>query len=122
MSTPFEESVDTEAVVAALDDPACRALVHALDSPATADELVDRSEIARSTVYRKLDLLTDAELIEEQTVVRSDGHHTAQYALAFEAVHVLLDDDRRLEIEIDRPAEDPEERVARLWSSIRDSK
>lgn len=121
MSNPFEESIDAAAVLAALDDDACRELIRELDTAHTADELADASGIARSTVYRKLDTLADAGLVEEQTEVRSDGHHTTRYVLDFEAVHVLLDDDRHLNIEVDRPEEGPDERVARLWTEVRDS-
>ena len=121
MSNPFEESIDAAAVLAALDDDACRELIRELDTAHTADELADASGIARSTVYRKLDTLADAGLVEEQTEVRSDGHHTTRYVLDFEAVHVLLDDDRHLDIEVDRPEEGPDERVARLWTEVRDS-
>ncbi|KAB7515624.1 helix-turn-helix domain-containing protein [Halosegnis rubeus] len=121
MSNPFEESVDPAAVLAALDDEACRELIGELDTPHTADELAEASDIARSTVYRKLDILTDAGLVDERTEVRSDGHHTTRYVLDFEAVHVLLDNDRHLDIEVDRPEEGPDERVARLWTEIRDS-
>ena len=121
MSNPFEESIDAAAVLSALDDDACRELIRELDTAHTADELADASGIARSTVYRKLDTLADAGLVEEQTEVRSDGHHTTRYVLDFEAVHVLLDDDRHLDIEVDRPEEGPDERVARLWTEVRDS-
>ncbi|MDZ7745415.1 MAG: helix-turn-helix domain-containing protein [Halobacteriales archaeon] len=121
MSNPFEESIDAAAVLAALNDDACRTLIRQLDAAHTADELAAASDIARSTVYRKLDTLTAAGLVEERTEVRSDGHHTTRYVLNFEAVHVLLDDDRHLDIELDRPQAGPDERVARLWSEIRDS-
>jgi len=110
-----------DAVLDALDDPACRSIVSALDAPQTADELAAACDIPRSTVYRKLDLLAAASLVEESTEVRPDGHHATRYALDFEGVHVTLDDDREFELEIDRPRRAPEERVAELWQEVRDS-
>ena len=121
MSNPFADELDLETVLDALDDPTCREILRTLDEPHTADELSEACDIPRSTVYRKLDLLSEASLVEESTEVRSDGHHTARYAADFEAVHVVLEEDREFAVEVDRPARAPEERVAELWQEVRDS-
>lgn len=122
MNDPFgADEPAPEAVLDALDDPACREIITALDEPQTADEISDRCDIPRSTVYRKLDVLAEASLVEESTEVRTDGHHTTQYIADFEAVHVSLDEDRSFAIEVDRPARAPEERVAELWQEVRNS-
>jgi len=122
MNDPFDtDEPDTTAVLEALDDPACREIISALDESMTADEISERCDIPRSTVYRKLDVLAEASLIEESTEVRADGHHTTRYVADFEAVHVLLEDDRSFAVEVDRPTRAPEERVAELWQEVRNS-
>lgn len=121
MSDPFGEDADLDAVLDALEDPACRQLVGALDEPRSADELAEVCDIARSTVYRKLDMLAEASLVDETTEIRTDGHHTTRYAVDFEAVHVLLEENLAFAVEVDRPAREPEERIAELWQEVRNS-
>lgn len=103
----------------ALDDPDCRRIVHALEAPRTARELSEGCDMALSTTYRKLDLLSSASLVDERTKVRPGGHHTTQYVLDFEAVHLALDEAREFEVDITRPARTPQERLAELWAEVR---
>lgn len=107
-----------QAVLDALDDPACRAIVQALEEPKTAGELSEECDVPLSTTYRKLDLLTEASLLEEQTEIRSDGHHTTRYVLGVDSVELTLTDDREFEVEIVRPPRSAEERLAHLWSEV----
>lgn len=106
-------------VLDALDDPDCRRLVRRLGEPGTARELSEACDMPLSTTYRKLELLSDASLVDERTQVRAGGHHTTQFVLDFEAVTISLDEDRSFEVAIRRPARAPEERLARLWSEVR---
>lgn len=113
------EDVDLEAVLAALDDPDARRLVEALSEPMTARELSDATDIPLSTTYRKLDGLTEASLLYETTQVRSDGHHTTRYIVAFEEIHISLTDDRELEVAVERREQAADERLAALWAEVR---
>jgi len=122
VTDPFgTDEPEPEAVLEALDDPGCREIITGLDEPRTADEISEQCDIPRSTVYRKLDVLTEASLVDESTEVRTDGHHTTRYVADFDAVHVLLEEDRSFAIEVDRPTRAPEERVAELWQEVRNS-
>lgn len=86
-----EPSVDSESVLAALDDPDCRALLEATtDEALTAQELVDRCDVPRSTTYRKVEQLTEAGLLEEGVRLRKDGKHASEYRCAFEDVTISL--------------------------------
>jgi DNA-binding transcriptional ArsR family regulator len=118
---PFddEDSPAFQAVLDALDDTECRRIIKALGEPMTASEISEECDIPRSTAYRKLELLSEASLVDERVEVRSDGHHTTRYSLDFQVVHVALDDDRDLEIAVERPEQTPEERVAALWEEVR---
>jgi DNA-binding transcriptional ArsR family regulator len=114
-----ERSPDLEDVLDALEDEACRRIVKALDEPMTAQEIADATDIPQSTAYRKLDLLSEATIVDERTEIRSDGHHTTRYLVDMETVRIELDDDREFDLDIARPARSPDEQLARLWSEVR---
>jgi DNA-binding transcriptional ArsR family regulator len=115
-----DESSDLQPVLDALDDADARSIIVALDEPRTASELSEKCDIPLSTTYRKLDLLTDAGLLEEGTEIRSDGHHTTTYSVAFDEVRIALTEGRELDVEIARPHQGPEERLADIWTAVRE--
>lgn len=106
-------------VLDALEDQDCRNILRLLEEPLTVNELTERCEIPQSTMYRKLDLLSDASLVEERLEVRADGRHTRRYAVNFDEVRLSLTDDRSLDVEITRERPAPEERLSELWSEVR---
>ncbi|WP_115863951.1 winged helix-turn-helix domain-containing protein [Halorussus litoreus] len=117
--TGLEDGPDLEAVLDALDDPDCRSIVTHLDEPMTASEISDVTDVPLSTVYRKLEALSEASLLRELTEVRSDGHHTSRYEVDFEEVAVSLDENNDLDVSVSRPARSAEERLADMWSEVR---
>ncbi|MFP8953238.1 helix-turn-helix domain-containing protein [Natrialbaceae archaeon A-arb3/5] len=114
-----ESTASAEEICAALDDPDCREIIRNLEGPMTASELTSECDIPQSTLYRKLELLTEATLLEESTEIRRDGHHASKYTVAFDEITLGLDEDRELSVEIDRPARTADERLAELWSEVR---
>jgi DNA-binding transcriptional ArsR family regulator len=122
---PEPPSVDE--VLDALADDAARRIVAALTEPKTASELSEECDIPLSTTYRKLEKLTDASLLSESTDIRRDGQHTTRYAVSFDAVTVSVDDDaenaedrREFGVEFSRPERTRDERLADLWSELRE--
>ena len=84
---------DCETVLAALEDPDCRALLEATtDEALTASELTARCDVPRSTTYRKLEQLTDAGLLEERVRLSADGKHASEYRRAVDDVTISLGD------------------------------
>lgn len=114
-----QDGPELEAVLDALDDADCRAIVKALDEPMTASEISDASGVPLSTCYRKIELLTDASLLAEGVEVRSDGQHASRYAINFEEVVVALDEDREFDVDISHRARSADQRLASLWSEVR---
>ncbi|QCJ46721.1 MULTISPECIES: winged helix-turn-helix domain-containing protein [Haloprofundus] len=112
-AAPLQEVLD------ALDDPDCRTIVRQLDDAMTARQLSDACDIPLSTMYRKLERLTDASLLDEQTEIRSDGHHTTWYRVSFQSVEIGLDESRQFEVVITRRPQSADERLADLWSQVR---
>lgn len=109
----LQEVLDT------LDDEDCRTIVRTLEEPMTAQEIADATDIPRSTTYRKLDLLSEATIVDERTELRRDGHHTTRYLVDFRTIEIGLDGDRTFELDITRPARSPDEQLAQLWSEVR---
>ncbi|RQG94104.1 winged helix-turn-helix domain-containing protein [Natrarchaeobius chitinivorans] len=114
-----ESTPSAEEICAALDDPDCREIIRNLEEPMTASELTSRCDIPQSTLYRKLELLTDSTLLEESTDIRRDGHHASKYSVAFDEITLVLDDERNLAVQIERPTRTADERLAELWSEVR---
>jgi DNA-binding IclR family transcriptional regulator len=106
-------------VLDALDDEDCRTIVRNLEGPMTAQEIADATDIPQSTAYRKLDLLSEATIVDERTEIRQDGHHTTRYLLDFGEVRIGLAEDREFDLDIERPVRAPDEQLARLWSEVR---
>ncbi|MFP8955865.1 helix-turn-helix domain-containing protein [Natrialbaceae archaeon A-CW3] len=115
-----ESAPSAEEICAALDDPDCRDIIRHLDEPMTAAELNARCDIPQSTLYRKLELLTEATLLEESTEIRRDGHHASKYAVAFSEITLALDEDRSLAARVSRPPRTADERLADLWTEVRE--
>ena len=120
---PFapEATPELQDVLDALDDPACRKIITEADGeePMTAKEIAEHTGLPLSTTYRKLDLLSEASILDESTEIREGGHHRTRYRLDFEAVHIGIDDDREFEVTISRPARTADEQLARLWTEVR---
>ena len=117
-----EAPPDVGDVLDALADDAARRIVTALSEPKTASELSEECEIPLSTTYRKLEKLTEASLLDESTDIRRDGQHTTRYAVAFEEVAVSVDEEneRAFAVEFKRPEQARDERLADLWSELRE--
>ncbi|MFB6165918.1 MAG: ArsR/SmtB family transcription factor [Haloarculaceae archaeon] len=91
----------TAQVLQALQDADCRTMLAATaDEPRSAKELSESHDIPLSTTYRKLDLLTDAGLLEETMRVRKSGKHTTAYGCAVQSIEMAVDaeDGFRLEV------------------------
>lgn len=83
---------DPEAVFRVLENPRCRALLSCLDDAAlTVGELADCSDLPRSTLYRYLDRLVDASLVEESVRIDASGHYPSQYTRVVSDVSITLD-------------------------------
>lgn len=109
-------------VLEALGDEPTRRIIEALSEPMTANELSEACDIPLSTMYRKLDTLTDASLIAESTKIQQGGQHTTRYEVDFTEISVLLSEDHTLKANIDRPSREStaDQRLEELWAQIRE--
>lgn len=91
-----EESPDEDDLqerLEALQDAECRAILSATsDAALSAKEVSTSCDIPKSTTYRKLNLLSDAGLLEEETRIRRTGKHTTVYRRAVDGLYVSVTD------------------------------
>jgi DNA-binding transcriptional ArsR family regulator len=86
-----ESSPSTEIVFELLDDPHVRTILNAVrDEPRPARELVELCDGSRPTVYRRLDRLETAGLVETHTQVHPDGHHRKLFTSDVESISLEL--------------------------------
>jgi len=117
-----DDSYQSEDVLSSLGDEPTRRIIETLSEPMTANELSEACDIPLSTMYRKLDALTEASLITEITQIRSGGQHTTRYELDFTEIAVLFSDDHTLQAQVNRPSREStaDQRLEELWAQIRE--
>jgi DNA-binding transcriptional ArsR family regulator len=80
-----------QSLLDALNDADCRAILDATSlEPLSAKEVSKTCGLPLSTAYRKLDLLTEAGLLEEETRICQSGKHASEYSRVVERVTVSL--------------------------------
>ncbi|MDT3436872.1 MULTISPECIES: helix-turn-helix domain-containing protein [Halobacteriales] len=115
-----EDPSPLQAVLDALDDPECQTILRETAEPMTAKELIERCDIPKSTVYRKLDLLSTASLVRERIEIHPEGGRITRYQRDFTDVTISMDDDDQIDVEISRPKRSADERLANIWSKMGD--
>lgn len=108
------------AVLDALDDADCRTILRETAEPMTATELIDACEIPRSTLYRKLELLSRASLVREQDTINPGGGRITKYERDFDDVTISMDEDDDFSVTVERPPRKADERLADIWSKLGD--
>lgn len=80
-------------VISLLDDDCARQiLIETMNEPLSANRLEDRCEVSPPTIYRRLEELSEHELISEQTRPAADGHHYSVYRATLDRVEIELTD------------------------------
>lgn len=98
--------VDACAVLDALDDEDCRAILEATsDDSLTASELSETCDLPLSTTYRKIDTLTDAGMLRETIRLHRSGKHVNQYTRNVEDVVISVQSDGSLDLTVSHTVE-----------------
>ena len=81
-TTETESTIDPESVLQVFEDEYSQELLNLLgDDPLSCREIANQSDMSRPTVYRRINKLKDAGMLDETTRVDSEGHHKSQYTL-----------------------------------------
>jgi predicted transcriptional regulator len=93
-SSGSEPTVDAGEFLSLLGDEYTREILTTLgDQSLPAREIVDRSSVSRPTVYRRLDRLEEAGLVETTMSLHPDGHHRKEFRIVVERVELRPGDD-----------------------------
>lgn len=87
-------AIDSERLVAALNNPRARRLLMEATEPMAVPELSDACDVALSTTYRTVDRLTEANLLAESIDVDPRGRHVARYERTFDTVEIEVFEER----------------------------
>ncbi|WP_313692531.1 winged helix-turn-helix domain-containing protein [Halorarum halobium] len=101
------------------DDYARTILTQTRREPKSVDALSDACEADPSTVYRRVQRLQAADLLEDHQRLDPDGHHYKVYAASVREVRVRLDEDG-FEVDVERdPEENAADRFTRLYEGFK---
>jgi predicted transcriptional regulator len=119
-SAASDDNPQLELVLDALDDSNCRSILRETADPATAADLIDACDIPRSTLYRKLDQLSDAGLLREYDKIHPAGGRTTYYQRTFENVNITIDEANTFSVTVEQKRQGTDERLRDIWSKMGD--
>ena len=86
--------MDAEELLTLLGDSYTQRVLAALgDDALTGREIIERSDISKATVYRRLDELQDAGIVDSSLRLDPNGHHCEQYHVVADSLTVSLEAD-----------------------------
>jgi len=99
--------VDEDALLTALQDEDCQAIVEAVEDEAlSATELAETCDLPTSTTYRKLDTLTDAALLDERLRLSSSGSHEREYVAGRVDLTISVGSGATVDVQVERTVTD----------------
>ena len=107
----IEEILDTIG-----DEHARRVLAAISREPQSAKDLSEECDLSLPTVYRRIEMLTQYDLVSDQTLVADDGNHYKVYESNFESTVISLEDDE-YKVRIYREENLPD-RFGQLWDEL----
>lgn len=113
----MEEERSIEEILDTIGDEQARRVLAAISKESrSAKELSEELGFSLATVYRRIDVLHDHDLIKEQTLVADDGNHYKVYECNFNSTVIALEDDE-YDVRIFREENLPD-RFTQLWDDL----
>lgn len=110
---------DGEQVVDYLGDDHVRTiLVQTCEGPKSVDALSDACGVDPSTIYRRVQRLQEADLLEEQQKLDPGGHHHKVYVARVQEVRIRFETEG-IDVAIEREEESPADRFTRLYEGFK---
>lgn len=104
--------VDEDALLTALQDEDCQAIVEAVEDEAlSATELAEVCDLPTSTTYRKLDTLTDAALLDEGLRLSTTGSHEREYVTGHVDLTISVEAGATVDVQTERTVTDTADRM-----------
>lgn len=99
--TEITETDQVEQLLEALEDEGCRDILQrTVEESLSASELSDACSMPLSTTYRKLDMLTEAGLLEEQVRISNSGKHTSEYSTNITSLDISVTAEHGVTLEV----------------------
>jgi DNA-binding Lrp family transcriptional regulator len=87
-------TVDSEQTLSMLGDDYAREILMAISTEALpAQEIADRLDLSRATVYRRLNRLESAGVVRATMSYHPDGHHRKQFQADFDRLVLSIETD-----------------------------
>lgn len=100
-ATTISTSLEVQAILETLEDETSREILRLLeDEPMSASELAEKGDIPLSTTYRKLNALSETNLVSERIRILRSGRHTSEYTRTFSDVTISIEPDAGATIEL----------------------
>ncbi|WP_276257474.1 winged helix-turn-helix domain-containing protein [Haloglomus litoreum] len=113
----MDEDRSIEEILNTIGDEHARTVLAAISrSPRSAKELADECDLSLPTIYRRLELLQEHDLITERTAVAEDGNHYNIYECNFDSTVIALKDEE-YKVRIYRKENLPD-RFGALWDEL----
>lgn len=84
--------------------------------PHSAKELSEKCDLSLPTVYRRIELLEEHDLVRERTIVAEDGNHYRTFECNFNSTVISLSDEE-FDVKIYR-SENLPDRFNELWDDL----
>jgi len=107
----IEEILDTIG-----DEHARRVLAAISRESRSAKELAEECDLSLPTVYRRIEMLEEYDLVQDHTLIAEDGNHYKEYESNFESTVISLREDE-YEVKIYREENLPD-RFNQLWDEL----
>jgi DNA-binding transcriptional ArsR family regulator len=89
-----EPTVDTTEILSLLSDEYARETLNALvEESLSARALSERLNMSRATIYRRLNRLESAGVIESSMIVDPEGHHRKRFSVVVDRMQLLFEPD-----------------------------
>lgn len=113
----MDEDRSIEEVLDTIGDEHAREILAAISmEPQSAKVLAEECDLSLPTVYRRLEILEEHDLIKNRTLVADDGNHYKVYECNFNSTVISLEDDE-YRVRIYRRENLPD-RFSQLWDDL----
>ncbi|WP_265112152.1 ArsR/SmtB family transcription factor [Halosolutus halophilus] len=113
----MDEESSIEDILDMIGDEHARTVLASISrEPCSAKELAERLDLSQPTIYRRLELLEDYDLIKHRTLVADDGNHYKEFQSNFNSTVISLEDDE-YDVRIFREENLPD-RFTQLWDEL----
>ena len=101
-----------------LADEYARSILQATSvEPLSAEELGERYDMSRPTIYRRLDRLCELELVKTRQRIDPDGHHAKEYYASLSSITIDLESGD-FDLTVERTETDAADRLTELFEEL----